>query len=195
MKTTLNEIRAHRPCAPVWDLLLKNLNKTKADNEPLSLIAILESNGLDDAIWALCCFDYLDYCLFLADIAESVLHIYEKNNDSKAPRLAIQAIRDYKKGKINKKQLLATADDVTTDTTVYADAAAVFAVYAVHATAAVYAVHAAAATDAAAFAVYAVADATAVYDVCAAADATRKAKNNEIKLLFIKHFGETACKQ
>ena|SRR5690554_671967 len=50
--TTLNQIRAHRPCAEGWQKLLSHLGKTKADDEPLSLLTILESNGLDDALWA-----------------------------------------------------------------------------------------------------------------------------------------------
>jgi len=53
MKTTLNKIRAHGPCAEGWEKLLKHLGKTKADDEPLSILAILDSNGLDDAIWCM----------------------------------------------------------------------------------------------------------------------------------------------
>ena len=53
MKTTLTAIRKHQPCKPGWEKLLKNLGKTKADDEPLSILKVLESNGLDDAIWCL----------------------------------------------------------------------------------------------------------------------------------------------
>ena len=53
MKTTLNKIRANSPCTDGWEKLLKNLGKTKADDEPLMLTTILESNGLDDALWCL----------------------------------------------------------------------------------------------------------------------------------------------
>jgi hypothetical protein len=53
MTTTLNQIRSHRPCTEVWPKLLKHLGKTQGDDEPLSLLTILESNGLDDAIWCL----------------------------------------------------------------------------------------------------------------------------------------------
>ena len=53
MYTTLNKIRAHEPCADGWSKLLRNLGKTAADDEPLSLETILDSNGLDDALWAL----------------------------------------------------------------------------------------------------------------------------------------------
>ena len=53
MKTTLNDIRAHNPCPDGWRKLLAYLGKTEADDEPLSLLMILDSNGLDDALWAL----------------------------------------------------------------------------------------------------------------------------------------------
>jgi len=53
MKTTLNKIREHQPCADGWQKLLAYLGKTKSDDEPLSLLTILDSNGLDDAIWCL----------------------------------------------------------------------------------------------------------------------------------------------
>ena len=51
--TTLNKIREHSPCADGWSKLLKHLNKTEADDEPLPFAVILESNGLDDALWAM----------------------------------------------------------------------------------------------------------------------------------------------
>ena len=51
--TTLNEIRSHHPCQDGWAKLLKHLNKNSADDEPLSLLTVLASNGLDDAIWCL----------------------------------------------------------------------------------------------------------------------------------------------
>jgi len=53
MYTTLNKIRAHEPCTTGWKKLLKRLGKTKADDEPLNIKTILESNGVDDAIWCL----------------------------------------------------------------------------------------------------------------------------------------------
>jgi hypothetical protein len=53
MTTTLNQIRSHSPCLEGWTKLLKHLGKTTAGDEPLSLLTILTSNGLDDAIWCL----------------------------------------------------------------------------------------------------------------------------------------------
>ena len=53
MKTTLNAIRSHNPCTDGWKKLLQHLSKTEADDEPLSIKTILNSNGLDDALWCL----------------------------------------------------------------------------------------------------------------------------------------------
>ena len=49
--TTLNKIKKHRPCKEGWEKLLNHLGKTQADDEPLSFLTILESNGIDDALW------------------------------------------------------------------------------------------------------------------------------------------------
>ena len=53
MKTTLNEIRKNSPCESGWRKLLSNLGKTGPDDEPLSILAVLDSNGIDDALWCL----------------------------------------------------------------------------------------------------------------------------------------------
>ena len=53
MKTTLNKIRKYGPCADGWEKLLSYLGKTKADDEEISILTILDSNGLEDAIWCL----------------------------------------------------------------------------------------------------------------------------------------------
>ena len=54
LTTTLNKIDALNPCDDDrWEKLLKHLGKTQPDDEPLTYLTILESNGLDDALW--CC--------------------------------------------------------------------------------------------------------------------------------------------
>jgi hypothetical protein len=53
MKTTLHQIRQHDPCIDGWEKLLRSLGKVKADDEPLHIRTILDSNGLDDALWCL----------------------------------------------------------------------------------------------------------------------------------------------
>ena len=75
--TTLNHIRAHKPCADGWAKLLKHLGKTQADDDPLPFATILESNGLDDALW--CCRAEPQYArewrLFAVWCARQVQHL------------------------------------------------------------------------------------------------------------------------
>lgn len=85
--TTLNRIREADPCLDGWTKLLKHLGKTAADDEPLSLLTVLDSNGLDDALWV------LSYAMpddrlarhFQAWCAEQVLPLFENErpNDTR----------------------------------------------------------------------------------------------------------------
>ena len=74
--TTLNKIKKHRPCGDGWEKLLTFLGKTEADDEPLSYLTILESNGLDDCLWAARADDSEDadkfWRLLACDFAEHV---------------------------------------------------------------------------------------------------------------------------
>ena len=75
--TTLNKIREHEPCASGWKKLLSHLGKAQADDEPLPLITILESNGLEDAIWCLRAVDGIEKetRLFAVACARRVQHL------------------------------------------------------------------------------------------------------------------------
>ena len=77
MYTTLNQIESHNPCTRGWRTLLKALGKTKADDDPVSMAFILQSNGLDDALWALRCLEGADreIRLFTVDCARQVQHL------------------------------------------------------------------------------------------------------------------------
>ena len=77
METTLNKIRAKGPCASGWKKLLANLGKTEGDDEPLGITVILESNGLDDALWCLRAIKGHDkeLRLFAVQCARSVQHL------------------------------------------------------------------------------------------------------------------------
>jgi len=171
MKTTLKEIWKHYPCGKNpgsdhgWDKLTKNLG-TKDLTTEVTLMQILESNGIRDAIWALRCFEYINYCLFLADVAASVLHLFEKNTGYKdnSVRRCIHAIHLFQSGMITVEELKELARPANGPAEAAYD------------------------TDAA-FAAYAAAD--AAYDA-ADADAADAAtgKWQEIEALFIKHFGE-----
>ena len=74
--TTLNKIKKHRPCSDGWEKLLTFLGKTEADDEQLSYLRILESNGLDDCLWAALADDSEDaekfWRLLACDFAEHV---------------------------------------------------------------------------------------------------------------------------
>ena len=77
--TTLSRIRDEEPCKNGWEKLLAHLGKTAADDEPLDLLTVLDSNGFDDAMWV------LSYAMpedrlarhFQAWCAEQVLPIFE----------------------------------------------------------------------------------------------------------------------
>ena len=146
LNTTLNEIKKHRPCIEGWRKLLHHLGKTEADDESLNIMTILEANGIEDAVWCLRAFKYRDYCLFNADVAESVLSIFEAKHPKDArPRNAIKTIRDYKAGKITKKELGPDAYVAAYDAAAYAVYDAYVAAYDAYASASAYVAYTAAA--------------------------------------------------
>lgn len=75
--TTLNKILSRGPCEGGWHELLRSLNKTCADDEPISLAYILRSNGVEDAIWALRAVDGRDkeIRLFAVRCVRQVQHL------------------------------------------------------------------------------------------------------------------------
>jgi len=120
-ETTLKKIRVKQPCEEGWAKLLAYLGKTKADNEPLNILTIIKSNGVQYALWALQAVDHPDRDrvsrLMACDFAESVLPIFEKKYpDNKRPRECIKVARMYARGKADDKQM-AAARDATWDAT------------------------------------------------------------------------------
>lgn len=75
--TTLNAIRKCDPCTEGWRKLINTLGKTRAYDEPLSLLTILNSNGLDDALWCARAFKShdRDFRLFSVWAARQVQHL------------------------------------------------------------------------------------------------------------------------
>ena len=59
LTTTLNKIQQYSPCSDGWRKLLRYLGKTVAADEPLPFSVILDSNGLEDALW--CCYTVPEY--------------------------------------------------------------------------------------------------------------------------------------
>jgi hypothetical protein len=95
--TTLREIRKFSPCEDGWRKLLAHLGKTCADDEPLPLLTVLDSNGLEDALWVLdktgCAPRLARH--FGAWCAEQVLPFFEaKRPGDERPRRAIAVARN-----------------------------------------------------------------------------------------------------
>ncbi len=106
--TSLNKIKSHQPCKEGWKKLLSTLGKTEADDEPLSFIQILDSNGLDDALW--CARSAPEYAkewrLYAAWCARQVLHL---NSDPRVLK-AIEAAEAFALGRISMEELGAARD-------------------------------------------------------------------------------------
>ena len=106
--TTLNKIRSHSPCDGGWKKLLKHLGKTKADDDPISIIAILESNGFDDALWCLRAVDGHDREIMLYAVwcAMQVRHLmYDQRSIE-----ALDVAERYANGLATNEQLVAAWD-------------------------------------------------------------------------------------
>jgi len=111
MKTTLNQIRANQPCADGWEKLLRSLNKTKADDDPVTITQIIDSNGLDDALWCLRAVKGRDkeIRLYAVWCARQVQHLM---NDPRS-LVALDVAERFANGKATEAELVAawiTAD-------------------------------------------------------------------------------------
>ena len=121
MKTTLNKIRKHEPCTSGWEKLLTYLGKTKADDEPISIATILDSNGLDDALWCLRAVDGYDkeIRLFAVWCAGQVQHLMKDQRSIDA----LDVAERYANGEATEEEL-EVARAAARSATAYADAAA-----------------------------------------------------------------------
>ena len=153
MKTTLNKIRSNSPCTSGWAKLLKHLGKVQADDVELSLLTILESNGLEDTLWCLRAVDGFEKekRLMAVAFAREVQHLM------KDPRslAALNVAERFANGEATEEELNATRDaayNAARDATAYAASHA-----AAYAPSAAYAAARAAAHDAALAAAYAAA--------------------------------------
>ena len=174
MHTTLNKIRAYSPCQSGWEKLLKHLGKTKADDEPLQFLTILESNGLDDALWCLRSTPEYDRHsrLFAVWCARQAQHLLTDSDSF----MALDYAEAHAYG-------FATDDELTA---AYAAAYAAAGAAAWAAAAAAYAAAYAAASAAARGAAYAAAGAAAWAAAAPAADAARDAARDAQSKRFAK---------
>jgi hypothetical protein len=104
LTTSLYRLRKFHACESRYSHLVSALGEDYGDKTPINLLRILEANGVEDCLWALCATDQncdMVARLMAADFAEGVLPLYEQRypNDTR-PRAAIQAARDYAHGRI-----------------------------------------------------------------------------------------------
>lgn len=160
--TTLARIREYLPCASGWTNLLRHLGKTSADDEPLPLSVVLDSNGLGDALWCLRACDGIDReaRLYAVWCARQVRHL---NSDPRVDACLDVAER-YANGTATADELAAASAHASAYPA-YADASAAAAAYA------------------AAYAAYAYASAAADAYASAAADA-KSAQTAEFRRRF-----------
>lgn len=108
MKTTLNAIRKHEPCAGGWRKLLHHLGKTEADDEPLLIRTILEINGFDDALWCLRAVDGHDKDIRLLAVAYA-RQVQFLMTDPRSIA-ALDVAERYARGEASKEELDAARD-------------------------------------------------------------------------------------
>lgn len=108
MRTTLNKIREKSPCTSGWTKLLKNLGKTKPDDNELLITTILESNGLNDALWCLRAVTDKDreIRLFAVECARSVQHLMTDPHSI----AAIDVAEDFANGRVGAVELRTARD-------------------------------------------------------------------------------------
>ena len=109
LTTTFDLLHKARACSSLYRFLRESMKDVK-DDEPINLLTILETNGFDDALWALCA--TAENCdkvarLMAADFAEQVIPIWKKYSQDKRPELAIKAARDFAEGRITRHELTA----------------------------------------------------------------------------------------
>ena len=105
--TTLNKIKAHSPCTSGWQKLLKSLGKTKADDEELSFLYILESNGLDDALW--CCRSAPEYDMEWRSFALQCCRQIEHLMTDQRSKDCLDVVEKFLGGKATEEELNAAS--------------------------------------------------------------------------------------
>ncbi len=120
--TTLNKIRRAKPCKEGWEQLLANLGKTKADDGPLPLTTILDSNGLDDCLWALRTVPEYDslWRKYAVWCARQVEHLITDERS----KLALDVAWRHSNGEATDEDLVATRDAAWVAAEAAAEAAA-----------------------------------------------------------------------
>jgi len=122
MKTTFRKLIKYRPRKNRWSKLCNNILCTDFPESPesldecqlsdeqldtsVSILEILESNGVKDAFWALRTQEYKDYCLIAADVLKSVLPFLGKcNSGDNRLLIVIDTIGKWYAGEVSDKEL------------------------------------------------------------------------------------------
>lgn len=108
--TTKTLLRKHHACAERYKYFFSHHPPIRND-EPIPLVNVLDTNGLDDALWCLRATTApCDKCarLLAADFAEHVLHLFEnKFPGNDRPRRAIETARAFARGEATSEELRA----------------------------------------------------------------------------------------
>ena len=114
LSTTFAKLKEFGACESGYKKLATHLGGiTKyGRDKPINLLTILDSNGIEDCLWALRAAIESDRDkiarMFACDCAEAVLPIFESEKpDDPRPRKAIQTARDYAVGLATQEQLAA----------------------------------------------------------------------------------------
>ena len=195
LTTTFKLLRKHDACKDRYKVLRKSL-KGRKDNDPITLIEILDSNGLSDTLWALCAVPAEQAAerdklarLYACAVVRQVWHLLTDGRS----RAAVDVAERYAVGDATQDELNAAAADAdavaaAAAANAYANAYAYAAAYA-EATA--YATNAAAAAAAADAYAYAAAAEYAAYAV--AAYASYAAARAAQAAMFREMFGGVTC--
>ena len=113
LTTTLTLLHKAGACPSGYKKLIASLGAEYPHEKPIDLLTILDTNGINDALWALCA--TVENCdmvarLMAADFAEQVLPIWHKYSKDNRPTLAIQAARDFAHGHISQEEMDAALD-------------------------------------------------------------------------------------
>jgi len=130
LTTTLNLLHKAGACTRGYKELIAALGADYPHEKPIDLLTILDTNGFNDALWALCA--TAENCdmvarLMAADFADQVLPIWQKYSQDKRPALAIQAARDFAHGRISRQKTAAAWDAARAAAEAASGAAAGFA--------------------------------------------------------------------
>ncbi len=179
MYTTLEQIKSYSPCEPSWKKLLKGLNKTKADSEPLEFRTIYNILDADDIFWSIKVLDKKQRVYIGALFADTVSHLTK----DKRVHDCITVCFKYGKDEATEEELK-NAADATAYTATYTTTAAAHAAYV---TAADFSATDAAYTTAADAAADANAASSVATTVYAAYDATYDATKDKLALIFLTY--------